>query len=82
MGQVSTATDVVVIEKIDTEGSPPCELWDWAPCGRPAAARLRIVTACCGIKFKFVCAPCLEQAKTRGLACARHYTNVTSWREA
>jgi hypothetical protein len=58
---MSVLTEVISLEGIDLEGSPPCEcvLQDLSDCGKPADFRL--VSRCSGChaaRSMFACTPC------------------------
>lgn len=66
-----TITEIVTLDEINPNESPPCDLLCPYPrkCGTPAAARLRITCRCGNISTEFTCAGCLANINAGNYVC-------------
>jgi hypothetical protein len=72
---MSTTVEIELLDDSMLDESPPCTIWDEATgyetqCGRPSVARIKVRCLKHGIDLEFVCAKCLDYAKTGCLECS------------
>ena len=85
MGRLAPEIEVIVLEGIDLEGSPPCDILtvlDGQPCGEPSVARIRIhCPVCQSDEDNFICQGCLDMLKRGELMCDTCGTIAESFQE-
>ena len=73
-----TVIEVVPVEGIDLDGTPPCAVlhqqqdYTWKTCGKPSVYRVITICMACGKSLDFMCQPCLDSLKAGQCACVRH----------